>query len=282
MSLSRRKLTLQLTPLLDMLLIVIFAQYMAMREAADSVTAEAATVQQDLDTSRAEVQRLQGSLAEASRLLDDVGRTMTATRSLLDRQQSENDLRHQQLSDALDRQRLLGVLMVELFQIPPEQIESLLDPERSPPLANSSPEFERLRNQFRELAQASPAEMIQHVLTFEEVRKRCDIWELHLHAEPRELTIESHGNIQRFPVPLESVEDFAGLDRAAFELALYTQFKTLPQPKGLVLVTLSYDYAVRENLLEPSRKALDYVIDRLRVESAGRSQFEFADLGITR
>ena len=202
-----------------MLLIVFFLQYMELASKSDAVTSDASAAQQKLDASRTEIARLEASLAAASQLLDEVGSTMSATRSLLDRQQLESDLRGQQLQSAIDRQRLLGRLMVELFQVPPEAVNSLLDPRRSPPLAETSPEFERLRQRFRDMATASPEEMIQHVLTYEEVRKRCDVWEVHLHADPREVVVTAGDDVKRFPLQLENAEDFAGLDRAAFELA---------------------------------------------------------------
>lgn len=276
----QRKLTMQLTPLLDLLLIVIFAQYMDVRENADAASANMSQLSTELDSSRAEESRLRDSLEQAANLLKDANRAMTQSQSLLQRQQAEQKRLGERLDSAAQRQQMLGRLVVELFGIPQAVIDTLLDPNRIPPLGESTAEFERLREQFRQMAAASPEAMVKHLLTYDEIRKRCDIWELHLQPEPRQLTLQSDGENRAFPLPLQSTDLFAPLDQAEFEQQLYAELKSLPQPKGLVIVTLTYDFNLRGNVLEPARVAIERVIDRLRVESIGRSQIEFADLGI--
>jgi hypothetical protein len=280
MSVARRKLTMQLTPLLDLLLIVIFAQYMEMRDSAGAATESVESLQQDLAAARSEVSSLQVELTQASRLLDQSTQTVSNAQTLLERQRAERAAQELRLEQSVRRQQLLGRLMVDLFQIPPDDVAAILDPERNPSIADSSPKFAQLRQKFQQMAAAEPQEMIRHLLTFDEVQKHCDIWELQLHPNPRELTIQIGGVQRRFILPLQDEQDFAPLDGAAFERELYTQIKSLPQPKALVLVTLTYEFDVRENLLGPAKTGIAYVIDRLRVESAGRSQFEFAELGI--
>ena len=271
---------MQLTPLLDLLLIVIFAQYMDVRENADAATADVSRMSAELEATRAEETRLRASLEQAADLLADANRAMTASQSLLARQQAEQRQLGERLDSAAQRQRMLGRLVVELFGIPQAVVDTLLDPNRIPPLGESTEEFERLREQFQQMAAASPEAMVKHLLTYEEIRKRCDIWELHLQPEPRQLTLRSNGEHRDFPLPLESTDLFAPLDQPAFEQQLYAELKSLPQPKGLVIVTLTYDFNLRGNVLDPARLAIERVIDRLRVESIGRSQIEFADLGI--
>ncbi len=270
MNFTRRKLTLQLTPLLDMLLIVIFAQYLEMREQTGQVEAGALAVQTRLDDSQSEVDRLRLALADAA----------ATVQALRREQRAELASKDQSLTRALERQQLLGRLMVDLFSIPPEVVDALLNPDRPPPAIASSEEFQNLREAFRQKAAATPGDMVRHLLTFSEVRKQCDIWELHLNSVTRMVELEVNGSRQSFPLPLDGSDDFAGLDQPAFEHALYSLMKTLPQPKGLVIVTLTYDYSLRSNLFEPARLGIDHVVDRLRVEAAGRSRFEFADLGV--
>jgi hypothetical protein len=269
-SLARRKLTLQLTPLLDMLLIVFFLQYMEMREDVGRVAGNTSQLQTQLGTSQAEVDRLRVELAEAR----------ATSQQALAREQADRAAADRNLITAIERQQLLGRLMVDLFNIPPDVVDKLLNPERLPPAIESSEEYARIREEFRDRAAATPGDMVRHLLTFSEVRKQCDIWELHLDAQARELRLEVNGTERQLPLPLEGGDNFASLDQPAFEHALYMLLKTMPQPKGLVFVTLTYDYALRANLFEPARLGIEHVVDRLRAEAAGRSQFEFADLGI--
>lgn len=271
MTTARRKLSMQLTPLLDLLLIVIFAQYMEVRESAGEVEAGAASVQRSLEAAQTESANVRRELAE----------TLTALQAALAREQTDRTLYDRNLTAAVERQQLLGRLMVELFSIPPEVVESLLRPDRPLSEVESSADYQRLREQFRELAAATPGEMVRHLLTFSEVRKQCDIWELHIFNTDNSLRLKVNGEVRAVPLPLSGASDFAALDQAGFEQSLYTLLKSLPQPKGLVFITLTYDFSLRQNVLEPALLGLDRVIDRLRAEAAGRSRFEFADLGIS-
>ena len=280
MRVTGRKLTMQLTPLLDLLLIVIFAQYMDVRENANAATAGVEALQQELQSARDENTGLRTGLQQASRLLSDANTAMAASQSLIQRQQAERLRLSESLAQSLTRQRLLGQLVVDLFDIATAIIDTLLDPNRIPPLGESTQEFERFREHFRQMAAANPSEMVRHLLTYEEIRKRCDVWELHLQQSPRELVLESDGERRGFPLPVESTDEFAALDATAFERHLYEELKALPQPKGLVIVTLTYDADLRRILLEPAQRSIERIIDRLRVEATGRSQFEFADLGV--
>ncbi len=56
---GRRRLTLQLTPLLDLLLIVIFAQYMDVQEREAKTVGEAQRIARDYDQAAADLTRLQ-------------------------------------------------------------------------------------------------------------------------------------------------------------------------------------------------------------------------------
>lgn len=277
MSRPARRLSLQLTPLLDLLLIVIFAQYLEVRESQRGVAAQNALLARELEVARTESTDLRRMLDQASRLLDDVQRAMNAQLADQQRVQQRQQL---DLEQSVARQRLLGRLMVELFQIPEPVIEAVLDPRREPPLAQSPQETARLREQFRKMAESSPGEMVRHLLTFDEVRKRCDIWELHLQANPRQLVLKDGGVVHELPLRLASEAPSAPLDGEALEQELYFLLKSLPQPKGLVIAVLTYDAASRNNVVEPAREAVQRVLSRLRADSVGRSQFEFADLGI--
>jgi hypothetical protein len=281
MTLRPRRLSLQLTPLLDLMLIVFFLQYIELREreglsevAAETATAGRAATESELRKLRQDYERTRDELvvsrAEAEALAADKARLLAASGK------TETDLER-----ALARQTLLGELVVKLFHVPQPVIDRILDPGREPPVTQSPEELAQLRAQFQELASSGSGEMVKHLLTYAEVLKRADIWELHLSADPRELTLDDGTRVYRLSPRLESADRSAALDAPHFERELFELMKSLPQPKGLVLVLLTYDGGLRNNVVDPARDGVRNVLDRMRADSAGRSQFEFADLGIS-
>ncbi len=281
MSRPLRRLTMQLTPLLDLLLIVIFAQFLEVRETDAQRARAAARREREFQAAQEETLRLQAALGDAFRLLAEARRAMQSSQELIRRGREELQQHEQDLERSQQRQEVLGRLLVELFRVPQPVIDELLDPHRVPPLSESAEEFERLRKEFQRLAEASPGAAIRHLLTFEEVRKHCDFWELHLERDSRRLALVDAQRQQHFlALPLEDAQPAASLDRVAFERELYAMFKSWPQPKSLVLVLFSYDAGVRINVRDPAQEGILRVLDRLRVGAAGRTRFEFADFGI--
>ncbi len=261
---SPRKLTLQLTPLLDLMLIVIFAQYMEVHQRS---------LEQEQTTTQA--------VAEAVTLRDERDRTrhdLALLRLQLDRRdvdfnQLRDDLkkREQELTErlqsALEREERVGDIISQMFQVPPELVEKAFKPrnDRDPP--RTPQEIEQLQRAFQELAQKRRREAVMHVLTFEELKKRCDIWELYV--TPSGGTILLAGN---------TTHEFRAESVDSFQQQLYQRYKALPQPKGLVIIILSYgdaDARAREVALV----GLPGAMERMRADSSGRTQFEYAVLG---
>ncbi len=177
MKITRRKLTLQLTPLLDLMLIVFFLQYLQLRETDQKRASAAEVVRQD-------AARLAEELEAARRLAADV----TRQSELLRQQLADEQRRAKGLADAaatersrsdqlLAREDELGRLVVELFNVPQADVEKVLANSGAGGVARSPQEIAELKKQFRDLATAQSARMIRHLLVFDEIRKRCDVWE---------------------------------------------------------------------------------------------------------
>lgn len=268
-----RKLTFQLTPLLDLLLIIIFAQYMDVRdtqaESESAIRKEATAQVESLESQSEQDQKLIAStglqVAELERELAATQEQIAQARQLqLDNMELKEALRR-----ALEQQKLAGDLVAELFQVPQELVDNSLKPRTQSEAVRSPAETEKLRTAFKELAQQRGREVVRHLLTFEELRKRCDIWELY---------IEENGII-RFSTGKQK-HSFRANTSDAFVGQLFARYKTLPQPKGLVIILVSYGDAragTRQVVLEGLPKATD----RMRADSNGRSRFEYAILGYT-
>lgn len=274
-----RRLSFQLAPLLDLMLIVFFLQYIQLRE-KETESVEAA---------EASVASQQEAVAELATLRDSdrrLSQELHTARDELMNAQAERDaarLSAREVATDLDRsqtrQRQLAEMLTQVFHVPPEEVERLLASGGAAPALDPQT-LDEVRRQFQHLGSGTPGDVVKHLVTYAQVLKRCDIWDLRLHASPRELTLDDGSRTYRFSPRLESEGPAAALDVADFERRLFTLFKSLPQPKGLVIVLLTYDGAVRNNVVDPARGAIRNVLDRMRVDSDGRSQFEFADLGV--
>ena len=154
-----------------------------------------------------------------------------------------------------------------MFDLPDETINELIRT-RTPENVRLTPEqVKRLREEFKSFSKQNPGESVRHLLTFEEMRKRCDIWELYINDTGK--TVFS-GSGQSHTFRAETAEEFSD--------ELYERYKTLPQPKSLVIILLSYG-DVKASVFEAAIDGLPVVAERMRTDQSGRSRFEYAVLG---
>lgn len=241
-----RRLSFQLTPLLDLMLIVMFAQFLDLRTAAHQ------------EVARAETER-QRSIDQVAVLKERLDRSASAT------QQSERlDQELRQLR--LERDRV-GALVRELFAAPDQEVSPRLRPGTSDAPGLSAAEILKIRQRFQALGTARTDEAIGHLVTFEEMRKRCDVWELFL--DESGVCVLTFGD-RRI--------EFRGETRAQFADRLYEAYKSLPQSKSLVIVLMSYGDA-RYGDRQAAFDALPDALERMRNDTSGRTRFEYAILG---
>jgi hypothetical protein len=273
----RRRLSLQLTPLLDLLLIVIFAQYLEVRE--KSLRAEASAEQR----ATTEIAAVRSRHADDERRLREAQARLAELEDRLGERQRELEA---EVAELLERQEHVGDLVAEMFKVPDEMIESALQSLAATDQPRSPEELEALRQEFRNLGARRGHEAIKHLLTHEELRKRVDIWEITIDRAGF-VRLNTGDGIQQFRFdaelpdqPLSVEEQQRRSDRAAERFAnrLFDLYKSLPQPKSVVILLFSYGnipYGVRK----PAFDGLRIAADRMRTDSNGRSRFEYATLG---
>lgn len=236
MKTARRKVTLNLLPMLDMMLIVIFAQYLAMRDQSQHEEARAAQAISEVEVTRA-------TLAE-------------------ERREAE------MLTDkALDQRDLVGQLAAELFNLPDETVAKLLRQRFRDDAPPSDDEIAAIQEEFRRLKGRRGQEIVKHLMTFNEIRKRCEVWELHV----------AESGLTSLKTPDEQTE-FRAETPAAFATKL-ANFRTRKESKNLVLVLLTYG-DVTAPIYEAALTGLPLAIERMQLEAAGRTRFEYGVLGI--
>jgi hypothetical protein len=248
-----RKLTFQLTPLLDLLLIVFFAQHLEVRTVVRQESNRRAAAQETLSAERDEALRQLAALKERLSAHDELNAERQALARDFRRMQAQRDL--------------IGEMVVELFRVPESVVDAVVHERTAVAPGPTAEEMRRLKEQLRRLADERGAELVDHLLTFHELRKRCDLWEVYIQGDGQ--IVFSTGT-QRHVLRAEEMDAFAA--------RLFDAYKALPQPKSLVLILVSYGDArlgVRQAVLD----GLPTALDRIRADDEGRSRFDYAVLG---
>lgn len=274
MKLSRRRLTFQLAPLLDLLLIVIFAQYMEVRQqtvaAGDEASRKLAAAEQQIahaNRALAAERETSDAWRELQERLDESDREKAQLSEQARQLQQQTVALEQSLEQAAAQRDLVGRLATELFKLPDDLIDQQLL-SKDPDVLKKSPEqLDALREKFRQLGQQQASDMVKHLLTYEELRKRCDIWDLY---------IDENGNVL-FEAG-EQAHRFRAETAEAFATRLFESYKSLPEPKSLVIILLSYGNT-RAVWRKAARDGLREAATRMRADAGGQTRFEYAVLG---
>jgi hypothetical protein len=287
MTLFPRKLTFQLTPLLDLLLIVIFAQYLDVRNKStrdeQSVAEQTAAMRDDRRRAQRERERLARQLADALR-------KNRADLQRLDRQLAADEAQAKRLRQQRDD---LSRLLAEMFRLPPEAVKQTLKPLTAAEDARRAEELRKLRDRLKKLQASKPHQIVRHVVKFEELLKRCDIWEVHL-SKTYNVTVTTGETTQRFRItarePRRTSDDEAArkeLQRFVRDLAkdfeekLFKFFKGLPQPKSVVIVLVSHDGGDLSTFAAV-KLGVQLTADHVSVNTGARVNMVVADLGTLR
>ena len=244
---TRRRLTLQITPILDMLLIVLFMQFLDIKERAAGLEVQASASAASVTEMQAQLELAQSAVAAAQRDSDRIQ----------------------------DQHAAVARMLGEVFRLSPEETQRFVKEMRAPSLNGPSAAAEK---QLKQLASGSPEPILQHLLTYDEIRKRCDVWELFI-DEQNMAHLDSGDRERELRVNLNSADD-ADIER--FSVELETVYRSLPQPKHLVILILTYDRGARLTVTEGISGSLPSIIDRLTEASSGLTRFEYADMGIRR
>lgn len=245
-----RKLTFQLASLLDLLLIVMFAQYLEVQTLAQKQTEQVESERQSAATN---LEALQRQLADVQRQLS----------------QFEEQQRSADKAEHSDREQL-GRLFGELFRIPESTIQKIAQRRGQDEAGLSLAEIAALRKEFQTLATARGEQVVDHLLTFAEMKKRFDVWEVYL-QENGALVVTAGSHQKRLQTGIvETPEQFSD--------ELFKLYKSFPQTKSVVLILVSYgDSRFAERLAVV--KGLPVVAERMRADSNGATRFEYAVLG---
>lgn len=240
MSKARRRITLQLIPLLDLLLIVLFAQFMQLQDLSQ---------QQSVRTVQAE-QVAAASVAQ-----------VTADREELARLGGELEREKLTIQESLksafgDRDRI-AELAAEMLKLPDETIQKAF-------AGKTQEEIDRLKEGLKTLPNPQAADIVHQLATLSEVRRNCDIWQIYL----------DDTSIVRVNFPPHSPTSFRAETPAEFERKLSEWYKSLPPPKTIVMIELTWGDPTFGTKFA-AKEGIGKFVERMRADRSGRTLFEY-------
>ncbi|QDT44756.1 hypothetical protein Pan241w_48720 [Gimesia alba] len=279
---SRRRLTFQLTPLLDLLLIVIFAQFMDTQETTARIEQRAEQQIEQAESKAKKYSELSDAAqqksialaeqnAQVARKAEQSKQAAAELEQRMRTMQQLSEKKNQELSEQLkvaqEQRNRVGELVQELFQLPDSLVDPLLKSKSDPDSEQTKAKIEQIRKQLQDLAGARAEDVIKHFLTYDELTKRSDIWELYL----------TENGVFRLKIGKQTI-DFRADSPEEFVDRVYSFYKTVPQPKSLVIILFSYGDA-KASVRFAATQGLPLVAERMRADSSGRTRYEYAVMG---
>lgn len=269
---KRRRLTFQLTPLLDLLLIVIFAQYMEVQQTAESA-------QQDLQQQKAEIERqlveqqaqLEQSLAKRTQQLEQsVAKRTQELEQRFAAQQSELAVTRENYSEhyesILRQHHQAGSALAEALNLPGGLMEQVLALKTNGQPADAD-NLQAAVERMKQLLQARGPEMLQFILRYDEMQKHVSVWEVHLQSNGQALFSDAE---QTHLISFATMNEFIS---RAFEAS-----KSFTEPKPLVIILLSWG-DTQAGQRRRTVEGMPGLIEQLRTDSGNSRWFDFSLMG---
>lgn len=260
--LHSRSIRFQLTSLMDLLLIIVFAQYLEFHRSSDA--ARVRTEQEILRTR----QSLETQFVQQTQELEQLREELVGDNQRL-RQQTNAAVVMTQ--EALRRQKLTEALMRKLLQLDADLIDAELSPQESvDALRQTRATAEAIRN-------ADGATLLRFLAGYDELLKRAEVWTIHV-SDRGDTEINSGGapgKSQSFR--LEEVSQVSRTDEFVQQVrAAYSQ---MPQPKGLVVILVSFSPKAIAGNYQVVLDGMPQVIEWLGKDTGGRTRFEYSVIG---
>lgn len=246
MKLPTRRMTFQLTPLLDLLLIVIFAQFIEVR---DTTTKSEAVLERQKSEAQQQIEEKAKKLREQM----DAEHADRMTQ-LLEKEKSLIAQREQ-----------VGDVLSEAFNMSDKAFERVLQANSAN--TYSTEQKQQMARALRALRSSKGRQLLKMLVSYGEMQKRCDIWEVHV--EGNELIQFSAG---------DTTTNIRADTKDEITDGLFKAYKTLPEPKTLVIILFSYGNT-NAGARRRAEEALPDAIAKMRADTGQRNWFEFAILG---
>lgn len=253
---------------MDLLLIIVFAQFLDVREATQRETASLASEREKLtyqvERERSELAGIREALQSQHKTLQ---RQLDAARASRDEAVQQTDTRVAQLDTAMNMIR-------RWFDLDDRDITHMQAIESASPEVNEDPVASAIAK-ASQLGKADPDAVVRFLIGHAELLKRAEIWTVHA-ADIGSIEIEAGEHRQTFR--LEARTQAARANEVADRL--FAAYKQFPQPKGLVVLLVSYSPQSVAGVYQPLIDALPRTLERLRADTP-ETRFEYTVLGAT-
>lgn len=247
---NRQRMTFQLTPLLDLLLIVIFAQYMEVQN-------EATSAQSKLQEERSVLeQQFRERTTDLEKQFAAKSEELEATRRRYSKHYESIVRQHQQAGSALaSALNLPGTLMEQVLRLRADG--NVSDAE------NLQEAIQRMRDQIS----GRGAEMLEFILRYDEMQKHVSVWEIYLNDGGQVLFSDGE-NAET--VVFRTMDEFAS---RCFEVS-----KSFSEPKPLVIILLTHGDA-QAGLRRKATQGMTPLVEQLRKDAGNTRWFDFSLMG---
>lgn len=262
---SSKRVRFQLTPLMDLLLIIVFAQFLDVRETSQEQTASLEAQREKLTE---QISRERSELAGIREAITSQQRQLTRQR---DEARAARDEAVRQVEVRLSEMQTAMTMISEYFDVNDDAIAR----PNAPADASSRDPIEQAIEQASDLAKSEPDAVIRFLIGHAELLKRAEVWTVHA-GENNIIRVASGDRSEAFR--LESRTQAKRTEEVAEQLfAAYKQFN---QPKGLVVMLVSFDPQSVAGVYQPMIDAMPQTLERLRSD-APETRFEYTVLGST-
>lgn len=247
---TRKRLSFQLTPLLDLLLIVIFAQYMEIQQKAESaqdqLEQQKTALAEDFNSRR---DKLEQTYAVRSNQL-------SATRERYSEHYESIVKQHQQAGSALaEALNLPGTVMEEVLRL------------KTDGKVNDAKQLQAAAEQLKKILPTRGEELFRFMLRYDEMQKHVSVWELHIQDNGQAVFSDGERNAT---VSFGTVEEFVS---RAFEAS-----KAFTEPRPLVIILLTYG-DTQAGLRRRATDGMPLLIEQLRRDAGNTRWFDFSLMG---
>jgi predicted RNase H-like nuclease (RuvC/YqgF family) len=286
----RKRILLQLTPLLDLLITVLFVQAVLLNEVTEvaekgKADAEAAKVQKEAEKQETQI-TLQDARTNTARLQKD-NAGLTKERDELKQRLENLDKKVRELDDQKrvqeDETRQTQENLLKIAQVTSDMFN--MTEETQDKLTGDMPAevAEKVRQELELIKNEPPTKALQRLMQLDELQKRCDFWKVHVSYDGMVIFSINDKEKGRFSVSPDypTQQDEFGQKKLPTEGVVNNLdgFTVgIEEPKSIVLVVLTHSNP-DSRVVKLVRQAVDAFVEERNSKANSRSRFHHSDWG---
>ena len=247
MGIPVRRLALQLTPMLDLMLIVLFSQYLENRERSES----------QLQNLRQEQAAVEQQALEQQQIMEQELQRINQIAATYD----------ERYRSILSRHQTAGEVLRSTLNLPQRALQQILELQ-SEDRVQDAQRLEQAVGRLQTQLDASGDELFRFLMQVDEMQKRVTFWEVHI-SESGSAVI-SDGQRQ-------FLADFSSSEEFASRLGMLSQ--NFSDPHNLVLVILTWGDKASLRYRLSAQQGLPLLLDALRQDAGGTRWFDSSVIG---